>query len=90
MRSASLFDCFDRHLSNVEILNETDELFVVKVIEDYILNLSGLGYTMGVHAEEIYIELQEEVQNMLKTKIYGYYNIDEYRAVLRKNTVPAA
>lgn len=90
MRSASLFDCFERHLGNLEILSETDDLFVAKVIEDYILNLSHLGYTMGSHAEEIYVELQEEVQTMLQTKIYGFFSLDTYRAHLRGTSEPAA
>jgi hypothetical protein len=90
MRSASLFDCFERHLGNLEILCETDDLFVAKVIEDYILNLSHLGFTMGSHAEDIYMELQEEVQTMLQTKIYGFFSIDIYRAHLRGASEPAA
>jgi hypothetical protein len=90
MRAACLFDCFERHLGNLEILSETDELFVAKVIEDYILNLSHLGFTMGKHAEDVYVEIQEEVQTMLKTKIYGFFSIDLYRAHLRKASEPAA
>lgn len=84
MRAASLYDCFERHLGNLDIISETHELFVAKVIEDYILNLSHLGFTMGSHAEEIYLELQEEVHNMLRAKIYGFYNLDLYRAHLRE------
>lgn len=83
MRVADLFDCFDRHLLNVEIVAETEDLFVAKVVEDYILNLSGLGFTMGSSAEEIYLELQDEVTTMLKKRIYGFYSIDAYRATLR-------
>lgn len=83
MRVADLFDCFDRHLLNLEIEVEPQDLFVAKVVEDYILNLTGLGFTMGHQAEDIYLELQDEVQIMLKKKIYGYFNIDAYRASLR-------
>lgn len=79
MRSANLYDCFERHLGNLEIASESEDLFIAKVIEDYILNLSHLGFTMGQHAEDIYVELQEEVQSMLRAKIYGFFNIDAYR-----------
>lgn len=90
MRSADLFDCFHRHLNNIDIAVETDEAFIAKVLEDFILNLNHLGFTMGSHAEEIYVELQEEVQVMLKTKIYGFFSLDLYRDHLRKASEPAA
>lgn len=83
MKISSLFDCFERHLTNLEIISETQDLFVAKVVEDYILNLSGLGYTLGHQAEEIYLELQNEVETMLLKKIYGFYSIDAYREFLR-------
>lgn len=85
MRIADLFDCFDRHLSNLDIEVEPQDLFVAKVVEDYILNLTGLGFTMGHQAEDIYLELQDEVETMLKKKIYGYFNVDAYRASLRES-----
>lgn len=84
MRSASLFDCFERHLGNLEIESEPTDLFVAKVIEDYILNLSHLGFTLGAHAEDIYLELQEEVEAMMKKKIYGFFDVNEYRNYLRR------
>lgn len=84
MRVASLFDCFERHLLNLDILSEGNELFVAKVVEDYILNLSGLGFTMGSQAEDIYTEIQGEVSNMLLKKIYGFYSVDTYRNHLRE------
>ncbi len=84
MRAASLFDCFERHLLNLDILSEGNELFVAKVVEDYILNLSGLGFTMGAQAEDIYTEIQSEVNHMLIKTIYGFYNVDTYREHLRE------
>jgi len=83
MRAANLFDCFERHLLNLDILSEGNDLFVAKVVEDFILNLSGLGFTMGHQAEDIYSEIQGEVTNMLLKKIYGFYSVDTYRAHLR-------
>ena len=86
MKSASLFDCFERHLKNLDILTEGNDLFVAKVVEDYILNLSGLGFTLGAQAEEIYIEIENEVSTMLLKTIYGFYNVDTYRDFLREAT----
>ena len=83
MKIASLFDCFERHLENLDVVFETQDLFVAKVLEDYIINMCGLGFTMGEFAEEIYEELQIEVTEMLQKRIYGHYDINSYREYLR-------
>ena len=69
---------------NLEISSETHELFTVKVLEDYIINLSSEGITLGNFAEDVYAELQEEVEEMLQKMIYGHYNLDAYRESLRE------
>lgn len=89
MRIASLFDCFNRHLENLDIVFETQDLFIEKVLEDYILNMCGSGFTMGEFAEEIYEELQLEVTEMLQKRIYGHYDINSYRS-FQRSTVPNA
>jgi hypothetical protein len=83
MRSATLFDCFERHLLNLEIEAEAEELFIAKVLEDYILNLVAEGVSLGNMAEDVYGELQDEAIEMLNKTIYGHYSIDSYRAYLR-------
>ena len=83
MRISDLFDCFDRHLHNLEILSESEDLFAQKVLEDYIINLGATGIALGAHAEDIYADLQEDVIQMLRKKIYGFYDVDEYRDFLR-------
>ena len=83
MRISDLFDCFDRHLNNLEILSETEDLFAQKVLEDYIINLGATGIALGAYAEDIYIDLQEDVIQMLRKKIYGFYDVNEYRDFLR-------
>lgn len=90
MRTATLFDCFQRHLKNLEILFETRDLFVTKVLEDYILNLCGAGFTLGASAEDIYEELEIEVGEMLNKSIYGHYDVNSYRDHLRDLHAKAA
>lgn len=84
MRIADLFDCFERHLHNLEIVAETDELFTTKVLEDYIINLSASGSCLGQFAEDIYLDLQADVLCMLRKKIYGFFDLNEYREHLRE------
>jgi hypothetical protein len=84
MRTADLFDCFERHLMNLNIECETEDLFIAQVLENYFLNLVSEGVTFGAMAEDIYSELYNEVLSMLNKKIYGHYNLDSYRDYLRK------
>lgn len=83
MRIADLFDCFDRHLHNLEIVSETNELFTAKVLEDYIINLTASGRVLGQYAEDIYLELQADILIMLRKKTYGFFDLNEYRDFLR-------
>ncbi len=83
MRVATLYDCFERHLLNLSVENETHEVFVTTVVERYLINMGGLGYHFGTHAEDTFLELCDDVKEMLQKKIYGHMNIDIYRAHLR-------
>ena len=57
---------------NLEIVSEPHNLFVTKVLEDFILNLGKDGISLGSFAEDIYIELQDEVeQNASKNHIWA-------------------
>ncbi|MCB0350600.1 MAG: hypothetical protein KDD38_05415 [Bdellovibrionales bacterium] len=83
MKIATLYDCFERHLTNLHIECETEVDFVVVVVERYLINMGGLGYNFGSHAEDTFTELCDEVNEMLKKKIYGHMSIDQYRNHLR-------
>lgn len=88
MKIASLFDCFDRHLGNLDIISESHDLFISKVLEDFIINMCGDGFTMGDFAEDIYSELEIEVTEMLQKRIYGHFDVNAFRDHLRR--VPTA
>lgn len=83
MRIATLYDCFERHLLNLTIECETHEMFVVAVVEKYLINMGDLGYSFGSHAEDTFNELGQEVTEMLLKKIYGHMSVDAYRNFLR-------
>ena len=84
MKIASLYDCFERHLSNLSIAAETEEAFVAQVVENYLINMGGHGFHFSSHAEDTFHELCDEVTDMLRKKIYGYMNVDQYRHSLRE------
>ena len=83
MKIATLFDCFERHLLNLSIDCESNELFVTTVVERYLINLGGHGFNFNSHAEDTFQELCDEVLEMLQKKIYGHMSLDAYRASLR-------
>jgi hypothetical protein len=83
MKIASLYDCFERHLLNLSIESETQESFVITVVEKFLINLGGHGYSFSSHAEDTFSELCDEVTEMLNKKIYGHMSIDQYRAQQR-------
>lgn len=83
MKIASLYDCFERHLYNLSVESETEELFVAAVVEKYLINLGGHGFNFGSHAEDTFSELCHEVTEMLRKKIYGHMSVDQYRSFIR-------
>ncbi len=83
MKIATLYDCFERHLQNLSIDEESNESFVVAVVEKYLINLGGHGYSFSSHAEDTFSELCDEVADMLNKKIYGHHSLNHYRSLLR-------
>jgi hypothetical protein len=83
MRTASLYDCFERHLFTLSIEHESEEGFITVVVEKYLVNMGGLGFHFNSHAEDTFIELCDVVKEMLKKKIYGHMNVNEFRSHLR-------
>jgi hypothetical protein len=84
MKLATLYDCFESHLKNLTIEGETEEAFIVTVVERYLVNLGGHGYCFTSHAEDTFTELCDEVTEMMQKKIYGHMSVDNYRTHLRE------
>src|SRR5687768_9342598 len=89
MKVSNLYDCFERHLLNLDIMSETDECFLNQVVENYLINLGGLGFNFTSHAEDTFLELRDEVSDMLKKKIYGHMSVDQYRDEIRSKSSTA-
>ena len=87
MKLASLYDCFEGHLHNLNLESESEDVFVVAVVEKYLINVGGHGFSFSSHAEDTFTELCDEVTEMLRKKIYGHLSIDEYRSTLRRKAV---
>ena len=75
----SLYEYFEYHLFELDSTNESEERFIIRVVENYIKGLEAKGHLILEHAAEIRDDLQEEVCEMLKKKIYGHFNITAFR-----------
>ena len=85
MTVTDLYQCFEQHLLNLDIEKEEEQEFVTSVVEFYLVDCLGKGYHFINEAEDTYLELCDEVVEMLRKKIYGHMSIDQYRQFLRKD-----
>ena len=83
MKIATLYDCFERHLLNLSITEETEQSFVTQVVENFLINMGGHGYNFSSHAEDTFQELCDEVTEMLRKKTYGHVSLNQYRETMR-------
>ena len=83
----TLYEYFEFHLFAVDLEDETEERFVLKVIETYISSLLDKGHIILEHSDEIRDDLQEEVYAMLRAKTYGYYSIGDFRRAVKTKKV---
>lgn len=79
-----LYECFEHHLLVLEIEQESHAEFVFAVVESYISHLEEFGHISLQFETEIREDIESEVENMLKKKIYGHFNIDQFRRYLRE------
>ncbi|MCB0421596.1 MAG: hypothetical protein KDD61_11405 [Bdellovibrionales bacterium] len=82
----TLYEYFEHHLFSADIEDETEERFVIRVIEKYVTSLLRQGFILSDHSDEIRDDLQEEVYGMLKAKTYGYFSIGDFRRAMRQKT----
>jgi hypothetical protein len=74
-----LYHIFENHLFNALVENESTEEFLRYVIEEYVAELRLQGTIMPEHVRTIKEDLQADVLDMLRKKIYGFYDLTEYR-----------
>jgi hypothetical protein len=87
-----LLALFEDHLNNVVIESESSEDFLEYVVQEYLQQLKLKQFISLPHYKQIEQDLREEVLEMLRKRIYGYYSIDEYRSKARERgeaSVPA-
>ncbi len=86
MKIDELYLIFEQHLYDLDVESQSQVDFISKVVDQYINNLKNFGYVSIQHEIDLRDEIEEEVTLMLRKKIYGHFNLDQYRSSLRFKT----
>lgn len=81
-----LYQVFEQHLHSGLYDDKPVELFVQDVVEFYWSALIKSGHVPHRMHEVIKVDLAQDVQEMLRAKIYGHYGIGEYNRLRRKKS----
>ncbi len=81
-----LYQIFEQHLHSGLYDAQPVEAFVRDVVEFYFYNLMKTGNIPHHTQDDLREDLSQDVQEMLRAKIYGHFGIGEYNRVRRKKT----
>lgn len=81
-----LYNVFEEHLHSGLYDKLPVEKFVNDVVDFFWVTLSSRGHIPQHMQELVRIDLQQDVQDMLRMKIYGHYGIAEYNKGRRKKS----
>lgn len=81
-----LYLCLDNHLNNYHDENESEEHLINRVIEDFAARLVQRGHIPTQYLDELHRELEEDLLEMLRKKIYGHWDLAHYRRVNTRRT----
>ncbi len=81
-----LYQIFEEHLHSGLYDDQPVETFVRDVVDFFFHNLMKSGNVPQHMHEPLKNDLIQDVQDMLRAKIYGHYGIGEYNRIRRKKT----
>lgn len=81
-----LYAVFEEHLHSGLYDDQPVETFVRDVVDFYWTNLQKSGHVPQRMHEMLKVDLVQDVQDMLRAKIYGHYGIGEYNRLRRKKS----
>lgn len=73
-----LYRVFEEHLHSGLYDQKPVESFVIDVVEFYWRELQNQGHIPQRLEETIRVDLLQDVQDMLRVKIYGHFGIGDY------------
>ncbi len=81
-----LYQIFEEHLHSGIYDDQPVENFVRDVVEYYWNSLLKKGHIPQRVHDAMRVDLVQDVTDMLRTKIYGHYDIREYNRLRRKKS----
>ena len=86
-----LYLIFEKHLMSALIENESLEEFLASVVTGYLVHLRAHGTVIPAsHADDLEMDIREEVLEMYRKKTYGHLSLASYRRAHGVETTPAA
>ncbi len=79
-----LYNYFNSHLLQLDIEKESHSDFISNVVESYIVNLKNMGHICLQFELDLREDIEIEVVTMLRKTIYGHFNLDHYRKLIRE------
>lgn len=79
-----LYNYFNTHLLQLDIEKESHSEFISNVVECYINELQSNGHICLQFELDLREEVELEVVTMLRKTIYGHFNLDHFRKVVRE------
>ena len=74
-----LYELFEQQLYSKDCAGETQEEFIYKVVETYVMKLIEAAHVPIQFLSHLQEDLEEEVRLMLQKKTYGFYSLEEFR-----------
>jgi hypothetical protein len=78
-----LYIFFEQRLFNALVEDETTDAFLDAVVSDYMLSLRNQGIVPANFKADVERDLRDDVRDMLKKKIYGHYDLVQFRKSVR-------
>lgn len=76
-----LYKVFEEHLHSGLYDDRPVDAFVRDVVDFYFLTITREGHIPHNMKDLVRVDLTQDVQDMLRAKIYGHYGISEYNRI---------
>jgi hypothetical protein len=73
-------DLVDEELLSQMYLHETNSEFIARICTLFLDEIdTRKGYSPAGYGEDVFEEIENQVTEVFRIKIYGFYNLQEYR-----------
>ncbi|MCB0390613.1 MAG: hypothetical protein KDD58_04960 [Bdellovibrionales bacterium] len=80
----NLYQLFESHLLQLDIEKESHSEFISIVVDNFMQDLKAKGHICLQFELDLRDDLELEVVSMLRKKIYGHFNLDHFRKIMRE------